>query len=361
MSDVIAAGGEPANETTVPAEGPISVAQAFESYTRRNAEAQRTRAADGKFASDQSEPTESAPQEPDAAPPSEAPGETETAEPAEDLPPITPPRSWTADQRERFAQLPRELQEYVSERESTRETEFRRSQNEVAQQRQAIQAQLQAAEQQRAYYEQAIQSALGTVQAQMQGEFGDIRTPADLQRLAEQEPDRFNRFQAQREIQQHLYREAMQQQQQRQYQEAQQFRQWSAEQDRLFSEYAKDFADPAKVEKATNDVVNYLSEVGLKKEQLPALWNQPMFRDAMMQRIVFDASKWHAAQQAAKKAAAKPVPPVQRPGPAAVRPGLSQEIAQLEKQLGNATNVRDQIRAAADLRAAKRAASVKKG
>src|SRR5690242_20538514 len=42
-------------------------------------------------------------------------------EEADDLPPIEAPVSWDADAKEKFAQLPRDVQEYVQKRESERE------------------------------------------------------------------------------------------------------------------------------------------------------------------------------------------------------------------------------------------------
>ena len=48
-------------------------------------------------------------------------GETENADPGEELPPIEPPRSWTKEDKELFTSLPRETQERIAERERSRE------------------------------------------------------------------------------------------------------------------------------------------------------------------------------------------------------------------------------------------------
>src|SRR5512139_2032319 len=85
-------------------------------------------------------PEDSAPAE-DAAPAEEATGAepTETAtEPAEQLPPIEAPRSWTKEQKEQFKELPRTAQEVIAQREQDRETTLRRGQNELAEQRKAL-------------------------------------------------------------------------------------------------------------------------------------------------------------------------------------------------------------------------------
>src|SRR5262245_16949164 len=92
----------------------------------------------------------------DAAPPvqQEAPGETtDTGEPAaEQLPPIDPPRSWTAEDKEIFRTLPRATQENLAARDRARETEFRRGQNEAAELRKAVDAERNEVMQARARY-----------------------------------------------------------------------------------------------------------------------------------------------------------------------------------------------------------------
>jgi hypothetical protein len=87
--------------------------------------------------------------EDNAAPPLEVPGEVETQAPdpeASELPPIEPPRSWTKEEKEEFASYPREAQEKIARREQDREAALRRSQNEAADQRKAIEAEAQAAQ-----------------------------------------------------------------------------------------------------------------------------------------------------------------------------------------------------------------------
>src|SRR5437588_150606 len=121
-----------------------------------------------------SEPTESTAQADDAAPAEGQPsGETESQpEPATE-PPIEPPRSWTKDEKERFKTLPRETQEYLASRETERDREIRRSQNESADQRKALDAERQKLEQARTQYESALPQLLDTLQQQQPAEFHD--------------------------------------------------------------------------------------------------------------------------------------------------------------------------------------------
>jgi hypothetical protein len=105
-------------------------------------------------------------------------------------------------------------------------------------------------------------------------------------------------------------------------------------------------------------VTSYLTkEIGVPEEALQKLWNTDLFRDAMWQRVVYDASRFHAAQQAAKSAVPAPKPQVQRPGVAASRGSQFQdEIVAAQTRLKSARGT-EAARAAADLIAAKRKAA----
>jgi hypothetical protein len=139
------------------------------------------------------EPEPNSAPEAESAAPVEDPGNTtEEAEPA-DLPPIEPPRSWTQAEKERFQSLPRETQEYLHTREQERERDFRTRQNEVAEQRKAIQAEREAAEKARKEYEAKLPTLMQTLQEA--GPFSDIRSMADVEKLQQEDPFRFQAFQ----------------------------------------------------------------------------------------------------------------------------------------------------------------------
>src|SRR5437588_3993477 len=113
------------------------------------------------------EPTRSeAAQANDGDPQQEAPAEqTESAKPeAEALPPIEPPRSWKAEEKERFKSLPRETQAYLAERETERDRAIRTSQNETAEKLKGLTAKEQAVEQARQQYEAALPQLLQTLE-----------------------------------------------------------------------------------------------------------------------------------------------------------------------------------------------------
>jgi hypothetical protein len=298
--------------------------------------------------------------EPDAAPP----GETESADPAAgetpELPPIEPPRSWTKEARERWASLPRETQEYLAEREMERDRDLNRRQSEAAEQRKALEAERGKVEQARQSYENALPQLLATLQAQQAGEFGDIRTIADLERLAAEDPSRYQRWDlAQKKIA--AVQAEVSAAQQREKQEHQQrWSEFATRQDQLFAEKVPDMADAAKAEKLQKAAVGVLRDIGFTDDELAQSYHGQLglsLRDHRVQLIVRDAILWREAQAKAKAASARPVPPVQRPGVAQGR-GVQRdaELQNLSKQLDNASGV-NALRVAAKMQSLKRQAA----
>lgn len=285
-------------------------------------------------------------------------GETnESADPA--LPPIAPPRSWTKEDKELFASLPRATQERLAERERSREGDFLRRQNEAAEKLKGLTAKEQAAEQARQQYESALPILLQGLQATVNSEFADVKTWADVQKMAADDWPRYVRWDAhQKQI-----AEAGQQlaaAQQRQQQERQQkFAAFAAGEDDLFKERVAEMADAKKAAELQTAALAVLKELGFEEAELAQSWNGQKdlsLRDHRVQLLVRDATLWREAQQKAKAAAAKPVPPVQRPG-VALPKGAAQDaqIQNLTKQLEQASGV-NALRTAAKLVAARRAA-----
>jgi hypothetical protein len=134
----------------------------------------------------------------DAAPvDAQDPGaKTEGTDPgATELSPIEPPRSWTKEDKELFTGLPRATQERLAERERSREGDFLRRQNEAAEKLKGLAAKEQAVEQARQTYEAALPQLLQTLQQQQAGEFADIKSMADVERLAREDwPPLCSRF-----------------------------------------------------------------------------------------------------------------------------------------------------------------------
>jgi hypothetical protein len=372
MSEEVLAAPETAAETedftpiSAPGEGRISLRDAAralasarkpkESYAAVNEAAREKMAAPAEAAPDESKAEDAD----DAAPPEEAPGETQEADPAEQ-PPIEPPRSWTKEAKERWQSLPRETQEYLAEREQERDREVRRSQNEAAEKTKALTAKEQAVEQARQQYEAALPILAQNLQASMSSEFADIRTMADVQKLAQEDWPRYARWDAQQKqlaaVQQEHEASTKRQEQER----IAKFAEFAEKEDRLLQERVPELADKDKAAKLQKSALGVLHDAGFTDDELSQSWSgegKINLRDHRWQMVVIKAAKYDAAQQGfvEKTTKAKPLPPVQRPGVAQPKGARNAAVIQdLSSRVENTTGL-NQIRAAAQLIAARRRA-----
>ena len=132
---------------------------------------------------------------------------------------------------------------------------------------------------------------------------------------------------------------------------------FATRQDALFVEHIPEAANSAKAAKLQQAAVAVLKDIGFTDEELGDLWTgrAPLrLRDHRMQLLVLDATRYRQAQQKARDAVAKPIPPVQRPGVAQPRgAALDAALQALNKQLETSGNLKD----AAALIAARRKAA----
>src|SRR3982074_2862993 len=183
------------------------------------------------------------------------PGETQDADPAAsdpradagtDLPPIEPPRPWTKEDKDLFTSLPRDAQERVAERERSREGDFSRRQQEAAEKSKALEAERSKAEQARQQYEGALPQLLQTLQQQQAGEFADIKTLADVERLAREDWPRYALWDVQQKKIADVAQQLMLTQQRQAHDRMQHFSEFARRQDDLFKEKVLDMADAKK-------------------------------------------------------------------------------------------------------------------
>jgi len=272
---------------------------------------------------------------------------------------IEPPRSWTKEDKELFASLPRATQERLAERERLREGDFLRRQNEAVEKLKGLNAKEQAVEQARQTYEAALPQLLQTLQQQQAGEFADIKTMADVERLAREDWPRYLLW----DLQQKKIADVTQHMLAAQHRQAQeklgQFAEFAKRQDDLFKEKVPDMADDAKAAELQKKALVVLSDLGFDEAELVPLWNgqkELSLRDHRLQLLIRDATLWREAQTKAKAkaAAVKPVPPVQRPGAATPRQGTDEaRVQHLTQRLEQSGSLRD----AAALVRARRAAA----
>jgi hypothetical protein len=254
------------------------------------------------------------------------PGETQDADPAAsdpradagtDLPPIEPPRSWTKEDKDLFTSLPRDTQERIAERERSREGDFSRRQQEAAEKSKALEAERSKAEQARQQYEAALPQLLQTLQQQQAGEFADIRTLADVERLAREDWPRYALWDVQQKKIGEVAQQLMLAQQRQAQQRVQHFSEFARREDDLFKEKVPDMADAKRAAGLQTAALAVLKDLGFQETELAQSWHGQKdlsLRDHRVQLLIRDATLWRDAQAKAKAAATRPVPPVQRPG-----------------------------------------------
>jgi hypothetical protein len=285
------------------------------------------------------------------------PGErTESADPAQDAPPIEPPRSWTKEDKELFAGLPRATQERLAERERSRESDFLRRQNEAAEKLKGLSAKEQAVEQARQHYEAALPQLLATLQSQQAGEFADIKSMADVERLAREDWPRYLLWDLQQKKIAEVGQQLLAAQHRQVVEKLAHFTDFAKRQDDLFKEKVPDMVDEAKAAELQKKALALLSDLGFDEAELAQSWNGQKdlsLRDHRVQLLIRDATLWREAQAKAKAAATKPVPPVQRPGAATARAGTDEaRVTHLTQRLEQTGSLKD----AAALVRARRAA-----
>jgi hypothetical protein len=254
--------------------------------------------------------------------------------------------------------LPRETQEYLASREQDRDREVRRSQNDAAEQRKAMEAERQKAEQARAQYETALPTMLATLQQHQADEFSDVKSIVDVERLAREDWPRYVLWDAQQKriasAQQELAGAAKRQDQERQIR----LDEFIKREQGAFIEKVPEIADPAKRSKLEHAALGMLRELGFSDQELGQLYHgraDLSLHDHRLQMLIRDGIRFRDAQKAAKEASTKPVPPVQRPGVSQPRGAAQDAVVQNHtKRLDQTGNLKDAARLLAERRKAAR-------
>lgn len=307
-------------------------------------------------------------------------GETgEDANPPEKAP-LPLPRSWTKEQAEHWNALPRSTQEYLTDQASKTSAEVRRVQNEAAATSKALTAKETAAEQVRSEYETKIKSVVDVLEKEQLREFPDIRSQADLDNLSAKfsqlsadavslwatDPIAAGTMQAQAgQIQAKLSawgihqsklvaatNEAKQAETRQSQAKSQAWKDHVAAENKLANEKIPELADKVKGPALRTRAIERLTDLGFTQEELTKLDNgteRISIHDHRLQQLINSDLRLSAILAAPKAVAAKPVPPVQRPGVPAPRGSASSETL---KALTNKLNTSGSFKDAVALRLA---------
>lgn len=270
--------------------------------------------------------------------------EDQAPEPAK--PAIDPPKSWTKDLHEHWASLDPVLQERIVARDREDQAAIKRAFNEAADERKAVKAEREAAEKVRQQYEAQLPGVMQALQDAQNGAFADIRTVDDVTKLANEDPFRYLQWQAHQTKLQAVNAELERAKGEQSRAVQTQWAQHVQKENELAAEYIPDLADKVKGPALTQRVATeLLPELGFKDSELADLASGKQklsIYDHRVQRLLADAVKLRDIQSAKTTAAAKPLPPVQRPGTA--KPAVSansERIQALTNTLNNSGSLKD--------------------
>jgi len=263
--------------------------------------------------------------ESDAAPQEEATSETQEDDPAKE-PPLELPRSWTKEQAETWTKLDRATQEYLLEHDRKVSDGVRRSQNELAEQRKALEAELGKAKQLQTEYEAKLPQLVKTLESALQNEFSDIQTMNDVRKLQAEDPFRFQQWQ----LRQMELAEVNRQQEVVKARTAEEtennWKTFVGEQSKKLAEFVPD----AEVSKYAPKAGDLFSSLGFSESEREGFLKGEKISpfDHRMQRIVLNALKYEEIKSAPKAVVKPNLPPVQKPGTA--RPAGAERAANIQ-------------------------------
>jgi hypothetical protein len=276
--------------------------------------------------------------------------ETEPAKPA-----IDPPKSWTKDLHDHWASLDPVLQERIVARDREDQAAIKRAFNEAADERKAVKAEREAAEKVRQQYEAKLPSLMNELESVNQAQFGDIKTMDDVVKLQAEDPFRFQAWQVHQMRLQAAKVESDRVNADKSSAEQSNWMKHVQEENAKAVEFIPELADKAKGEALTKRVASeLLPDLGFKDSELADLAtgkSKLSIYDHRVQRLLADALKLRDIQSAPKAVAAKPLPPVQKPGTSKPSGGVSERVQALDNSLTNSGS----LKAAQQLLAARRA------
>jgi hypothetical protein len=227
---------------------------------------------------------------------------------------------------------------------------FSPEQLEQAAQRQQAEQHTAAAWQASGDYQNLLQAGITQMLGHAAGEFADIKTVQDVERLAASDPARFAKWgqldSQVRQVQQELANIRTQQAQA--YTAA--YQQFAVQHDKAVEAMVPELApgaDPRAKALFQQTAADLLKEVGYSDHELRHAWQNGgvfMLRDARAQKIVADAARWRISQAKAKEALKAPHPEVQRPGVRMPQSSYGDQMIQSHsKALSSSGNLRDAV------------------
>jgi hypothetical protein len=214
----------------------------------------------------------------------------------------------------------------------------------------AIEEKIGEAEKTRQSYLDGLAAATQIAQVSFVSQFPELATvapenlPAALEQMSRQDPAKFARVHALVATTEQLF--AQQQQESRRQAETVQrsFHSYAKSEDARLETMLK--GEPPEIQRAVSaEIIASAKTSGVGEAELFRLFNsEPLMRNAVFQRMMYDAGKYRLMMKAKDAVAARPVPPVQRPGMA--RTPAEREHADLRTlnaRLSNSGDIKDAV------------------
>ncbi|MGA7809243.1 MAG: hypothetical protein WCB02_32060 [Bradyrhizobium sp.] len=178
---------------------------------------------------------------------------------------------------------------------------------------------------------------------EQQQRFPDIKTMADVVKLSEIDPLRFIQWQAHQQDLQVQAAAVKEADDRGAKQKADAWNTFRAKENASVLEHIPELGDAEKAPKIMQRAVAHLQNLGFTAEELGAFdkGEKLSLFDHRVQRLIFDGMRYQDVQKAAKSAAKKPVPPVQRPGVKAAGNGASERVQSLNSKLSSSGSLKD--------------------
>lgn len=186
--------------------------------------------------------------------------------------------------------------------------------------RQAIEEKIGEAEKTRQSYLDGLAAATQIAQVSFVSQFPELASiapedlPGALELMSRQDPQKFARVQAMVATTEQLFAQQAQESQRQAEMTRQSFHSYAKSEDARFETMLK--GEPKATQHAvTAEIFASAEASGVEPAELIRLFNsEPLMRNAAFQRMMYDAGKYRLAMKAKDAAAARQVPPVQRPG-----------------------------------------------
>jgi hypothetical protein len=216
--------------------------------------------------------------------------------------------------------------------------------------RAAIEEKIGAAEKTRQSYLDGLAAATQIAQVSFLSQFPELAgvapesLPTALEQMSRQDPARFARVQTMIATAEQLFAHRQQESGRQADMARQNFRSYAKSEDARLETMLKG-ESKATQHAVTTEIMASAKASGVQPAELMRLFNsEPLMRNAVFQRMMYDAGKYRLMMKAKDAAAAKPVPPVQRPGMA--RTPAEREHADLRtlnSRLSSSGDIKDAV------------------